>query len=53
MMSSQDLLLVLDDDFNLFTTPDSLQSFFGFCHGVRDRNEGFQIHNVSIEHVDR
>jgi len=51
-LSSHDLLLVLDDDLDLFTTSNRFQSFFGFGHGVRDRNEGFQIDNAPIEHVD-
>ena len=52
LVSSQNLLLILDDDLDLFTTSNRFQSFFGFGHGVRDRNEGFQIHNASIQHID-
>jgi hypothetical protein len=46
--SANDLLLILDDDLDLFTTPNRFQRFFRFRHGVCNGNEGFQIHNAPI-----
>jgi hypothetical protein len=50
--SANDLLLILDDDFDLFPTPNRFQRFFSFRHGVCNRNEGFQIHDSPIQHIN-